>query len=143
MHVIGTITVANTAVANADANNTNRMVIFINFALFTSCMSRINNTQNDTQNDAQYINVVMPMYNLIEYNDNYSKTSAVLFQYCRDVPALDKSGAVTDFTEGNGTDLLNFKEKLTGQTGDNGTKNVETLVPLTYLSNFRQLFKCL
>ena len=112
------------------------MVILINFALFTSCISRINNTQNDTQNDAQYINVVMPMYNLIEYSDNYSKTSGILFQYCRDVPALEKGGAVTDFTEANGTDSFNLKEKLTGQTGDNGTKKVETLVPLTYFSNF-------
>ena len=48
---------------DADANNTNKKAIFNNCASFTSCMSRINNTQKD---DAQYIDVVMPMQNLIE-----------------------------------------------------------------------------
>ena len=71
------------------------------------------------------LNILIPMYNLIEYSDNYSKTSGILLQYCRDVPALDKSRAVTDFTEANSTDSFNLKEKLTGQTGENGTKNVE------------------
>ena len=62
--VKGTITVANTAVAEAAAeaaaNNANKKVIFRNCAPFTSRMSRINNTQIG---DAQYIDVVMPMYN--------------------------------------------------------------------------------
>ena len=66
--VKGTITVANTAAAGAAANNSNKKVIFKNDAPFTSCISRTNNTQVD---DAQYIDVVMPMYNLIEYSDNY------------------------------------------------------------------------
>ena len=76
----GTITVANTAVARAAANNVNKMVIVKNCVPFTSCMNRINNIQID---DAQYINVVLPAYNSIEYTDNYSKTSGILFQYCR------------------------------------------------------------
>ena len=50
----------------------------------------------------------MPMYNLIEYSDNYSKTSRILFQYCRDVPAVDNDGSVTDFTEANVTDSFNL-----------------------------------
>ena len=78
----------------------------------------------------------MPMYNLIEYSDNYSKTSRILFQYCRVVPAVYNNDAVTDFTKANVTDSLNLKEKLTGQTGDNGTKDVEVMIPLKYLSNF-------
>ena len=78
----------------------------------------------------------MPIYNLIEYSDDYSKTSGILFQYSRDVPVLDNNGATIDFTEANVTDLFNLKVKLTGQTGDNGTKNVEIMVPLKYLSNF-------
>ena len=78
----------------------------------------------------------MPIYNLIEYCDDYSKTSGILFQYSRDVPVLDNNGATIDFTEANITDLFNLKVKLTGQTGDNGTKNVEIMVPLKYLSNF-------
>ena len=75
----------------------------------------------------------MSMYNLIEYSENYSKTSRILFQHCRDVPAVDNNDAVTDFTEPNVTDSFNLKEKL-GQTGDNGTKNVELMVPLKYVS---------
>ena len=129
----GTIAVANTTATYADTSNTNKKVIFKNCVPFTSCISRINNMQID---DAQYIDVVMPMYNLIEYSDNYSKTSPILFQYCRDVPALDYNGAVTDFTEANITDLFNLIEKITGQTGGSGIKNVEIMVPLKYLSNF-------
>ena len=58
----------------------------------------------------------MAMYNLIEYSDNYSKTSGILFQYYRDIPAVDNDGATIDFTETNVTDLFNLKVKLTGQT---------------------------
>ena len=65
--VKGTITVANSA-ADADATNTNKKVIFKNYVPFTSCISRKNNTQID---DAQYIDVVIPMYNLIKYIGNY------------------------------------------------------------------------
>ena len=70
----------------------------------------------------------MSMYNLVEYNDNYSKTS--------DVPAVDNNNAIVNFAENNLTDSFNFKAKMTAQTGDDGTKNVETMAPLTYLSNF-------
>ena len=65
--VKGNITVNNTA-AGAAANNTNKKVIFKNCAPFTNCISKINNTQID---DAEYIDIVMPMYNLTEYSDNY------------------------------------------------------------------------
>ena len=101
--------------------------------IFTCCINRINNTQID---DGQYIDVVMPMYNLIEYRDNHSKTSAILWKFYRDVPAADDQGEVTDFTEANLTDSFNIKVELTGQTGNNGTKDVEIMVPLKYLSNF-------
>ena len=98
-----TIIVLNTAAAGADTNNTSKKVIPV-----TSCMSRINNTQID---DDQYTDMVMPMYNVIEYSDNFSKTSGVLWQYCRDVPAVDNDGAITDFTEANATtDLFNLKK---------------------------------
>ena len=131
--VKGTITVPNTAATDAGANNTNKKVIFKNCAPFTGCISRMSNTRTD---DAQYTDVVMPMYNLIKHSDNYSKTSGILFQYCRDVPAVDNDGAAIGFTEANATDSFNLKVKLTGQTGNNGTKNVEVMVPLKYLSNF-------
>ena len=69
--VKGTITVPNTAAAGAAVNNTNKKVIFKNRVPFTNCITEVNNTQVD---DAQKIDIVMPMYNLIEYSDAYLKT---------------------------------------------------------------------
>ena len=77
----------------------------------------------------------MPMYKLMEYSDNYSKTSGSLWQYCRDIPAVNY-GNIVDFNEANLTDSFNFKEKISGQTGNNGITEVEIMVPLKYLSNF-------
>ena len=74
--VKGNITVNNTAADGVAVNNTNKKVIFKNCAPFTNCISKINNTQID---NAEYIDKVMPMYNLIEYSDNYSKTSGSLW----------------------------------------------------------------
>ena len=66
--VKGNISVNNTAAAAADPNR-NKKVIFKNCAPFTNCISKINNTQID---NAQYVDIVMPIYNLIEHSDNYS-----------------------------------------------------------------------
>ena len=66
------VSVNNTAAADADANNTNKKVIFKNCAPFTDCISKINNNQ---VNNAKDPDIVMPMYNLIECSDSYSKTS--------------------------------------------------------------------
>ena len=78
----------------------------------------------------------MPIYNLIEYSDNYSKTSGGLWQYCKDIPAVDNTNAIVNCAENNLTDSFNFNVKITNQTGDDGTKNVEIMVPLKHLSNF-------
>ena len=78
----------------------------------------------------------MPMYNLIEYSDNYAKTTGSLWQYCKDIPVLNANDEITHFTEGNLTNSFNFKVKITGRTGNGGTKDVEIIVPLKYLSNF-------
>ena len=131
--VNGIITVKNTAAADADANNTNAKVIFKNCAPFTNCISEINNIQVDHAKD---IDIVIPMYNLIEYSDNYSKISGSLWQYCKDIPAVDNNNAIVNFAEDNLTDSFNFKVKITGQTVNDGTKNIETMVPLKCLSNF-------
>ena len=114
----GNISVNNTAVADADANNTDKNVIFKNCAPFTCCISKINNTQVDNAKD---IDIVMPMYNLIEYSDNYSKTSGSLWQYCKDIPAVNNNGNIVDFNGANATDSFNFKTKITGQTDNNGS----------------------
>ena len=76
IHVKATITVPNTATPAVSVNNTNKKVIFKNCAPFTNWIGEINNTQVD---DAQDIDIVMPIYNLIEYNDAYSKTSGSLW----------------------------------------------------------------
>ena len=130
--VKGTISVNNTAAQGAAANNTNKKIIFKNCAPFTNCISEINNTQIDNAKD---IDIVMPMYNLIEYSDNYAKTTGSSWQYCKDIQALNANGEITHFTEGNPTDSFNFKVKITGQTENDGTKDVKIMVPLKYLSN--------
>ena len=77
------------------------------------------------------------MYNLIEYSDNYSKTSGSLWQYCEDIPVVNNNGDIVDFNGANATDSLNFKSKKTAQTCNNGRiDNVKIMVPLKYLSNF-------
>ena len=117
----GNITVNNTAAAGGvAANDINKKLIFKNCAPFTSCISKINNTQID---NAEYIDIVMPMYNLIEYSDNYSKTSGSLWQYCKDRPAVNNNGDIVDFNGANATDSFNFKEKITGQIDDDGEIN--------------------
>ena len=124
--VKGTITI--TGAGDDDAakrlDERNKGVIFKNCAPFTECISRINNTDMD---NAQDINIVMPMYNLIEYSDNYSKTSGSLWQYCKDDP------------NNHIMQSESFKSKITitGKTpADGNTKNVEMIVPLKHLSNF-------
>ena len=92
--VKGTITVADTSAAGAAANNTNKKAIFKNCAPFTNCISEIINTQIDNGKD---IDTVMPMYNLTEYSDNYWKTSGRLWQYCKDIPAVDNNSNITIF----------------------------------------------
>ena len=85
----------------------------------------------------------MSMYNLIEYSDNYSKTSGSLWQYSKEIPAVNDNCNIVDFNGANATDLFNFKTKIAGQTAaDNNNGNVagrvdvEIMVSLKYLSNF-------
>ena len=128
-----TISVNNTAAAGATGNNTNKKVIFENCAPFANCISEINNTQIDNAKD---IDIVMTMYNLIEYSDNYAKTTESLLRYCKDIPDRNANNEIIVFDVNNITDSFNFKAKITGQTGNDGTKDVEIIVPLKYLSNF-------
>ena len=102
----------------------NKGIIFKNFAPFTKCICRINGTEID---NAQDIDIVMPMYDLIEYSDNYSKTSGSLWQCYKD----DNSDHIIQ------SESFKYKIKITGKTPAAGnTKNVETAVPLKYLRNF-------
>ena len=96
-------------------------VFFKNCAPFTDCISEINNTQIGNAKD---IDVVMLMYNLIEYSYNYSKTSRSPWQYCRDEPVInDANGNISHFPCNSA--LFKFKQKRnkkTSKTKNNGTK---------------------
>ena len=85
----------------------------------------------------------MPMYNLIEYCDNYSKTSESLWQYCNEIPNIDDNGNIVNFDGTNETESFKFKSSITGKTAANnddgnivGRVDVEIMVRLKYLSNF-------
>ena len=76
-----------------------------------SCITEINNTQVDC---AQDIDIVMPMCNLIEYSNAYSKTSGSLWQYYRYEPALDNIGNIIDFPADNSnSNSFKFEEQIT------------------------------
>ena len=117
--------------AAREADGRDKDVTFKNCAPFSKCISRINNIDIDNAHD---IDIVMPMYNLIKYSDNYSKVSGSLWQYCKD----DPNDNIAD------SELFKFKVKITGKTLDDGTaKDVQIIVPLKCLSIFGELLKCL
>ena len=108
-----------------------------NCAPFAKCNLEINDEHVDT---AENLDIVMPMYNLIEYSDNYHNSSATFYQHKRDEPPEDD--AVADLTANN-SNSLKYKIKLLGNVtevaGDAaGVRrlNVKVVVPLKYLSNF-------
>ena len=119
-----TITGAGADAAARQADGRDKGVAFKNCAPFTNCISEIHNTQVDNAKD---IDIVMPIYNLIEYSDNYVKTTGSLWQYFRDEPN-DNLADSESFTS---------KIKITRKTPNNDNeKDVEIMVPLKYLSNF-------
>ena len=124
--VKGTIKIAGAGddAAARQAYERDKGVTFKNCAPFTKYISRINNTDIYNAHD---IGIVMPMYNLIEYSDNYSTTSGSLWQYYKDDPNDNLANS----------ESFKSKVKITGKTPDDGnTKDVEIIVPLKYLSNF-------
>ena len=111
--VKGNISVSNSAAADADANNTNKNVLFKICALLIECISKINNTDID---NAQDIDITYCWLLIIE--------------------------DIVDFNGANSTDSLNFKSKVTGQTDNNGRiDNVQIMVPLKCLSNFWRILE--
>ena len=91
--------------------------MFENFAPFTNCITEINRTKVD---DTQDIDIVMPMYNLIEYSDAYSKTSESLFQYYRDEPALDANNNIIDFpADNNNSASFKLKHQINKEINQN------------------------
>ena len=116
----------NINVVRADDNT---KVAFKNCTPFRKSTTEINETFID---EAEHINIAMPMYNLIEYSDNYSDTSGSLWQFKRDEIINN-----ADVTNDNNAPSFKYKANLIGNTEDNGRKNgVKIAVPLKYLSNF-------
>ena len=103
-----------------------------NCAPFTKCNLEINDEHVDTAED---LDIVMLMYKLIEYSDNYEDSAATLYQYKRDEPPdnTDNNLAV------NNSSFFKYKIKLLGNpavANNVATSNVKFLVPCKYLSNF-------
>ena len=124
--VKGTITITgegdNTAAEQVDEKD--KGVTFKYCAPFTKCIIRIKNTDIDNAHD---IDIVMPMYSLIEYSNNYSQTSESLWQYYKDYPNENLANS----------ESFKSKVKITGKTPNNeNSKDVEMIVPLKYSSNF-------
>ena len=104
--------------------NAATQVVFKNCAPFKRCRTEINDTFVD---EADFINIAMLMYNLIEYNDNYSDTSRSLLGFKRDEVANN-----ADVTNDDNAPSFNYKANLITNTEADGTK----AVPLRCLSNF-------
>ena len=115
--VSGTIIVAGAgaddAVIATDRNN--KKVIFKNCASFTDSITKINNTQVD---NAKVLDVVIAMYNIIEYSSNYSKTSRTLYQFYRDEP----NNVVTE------SESFKFKSKFMEKTNNESIINAKITV---------------
>ena len=128
--VKGTITVA---IGNNAAYD--KKLAFKNNAPFISFISKINNTPID---NAEYLDIAMPVYNLLEYSKNYSKTLGSLWNYYRYESNGGFGSADNDINYSiRDSKYFDYKTSITGKLGDNKrTKDVETVVPLIYLSNF-------
>ena len=139
--VKGTITVND--VVNGAKNyiaRRNIPLLLKNNASFVSCIIRIN---GELIEDADDLDIVMPMYNLLEYSKNYRKTIGSLYNYYRD--KLSDDNNPDNFLNRNvvNSETFKYKNKIIGNTynataGDDilGTKKIETAIPLKYLGNF-------
>ena len=139
--VNGTITVDGTY----PRDRKNRPLILKNNAPSISCIARINNKLIE---DAEDLDIVMPMYNLLEYSKNYRKTIGSLYNYYRD--ELNDDAHVDNFVNNNvvSSNAFQYKNKIIGNTynvapGDAGydvnkvgTQKIELVIPLKYLGNF-------
>ena len=104
-------------------------VAFKNCAPFKKCLTEIDGT---LVGEANFINITMPMYNLIEYRNNYSDTSGNLWGFKRD--EIDNNA---DVTNDDNAPSFKYKASNIGNTENNGTKNgIKIAVPLKHLNNF-------
>ena len=119
-------------IGGAGGNNNTRLALK-NCAPFTKCNLEINDEHVDT---AENLVITMPVYNLIEYSDNYQDSSATLYQYKQDEPP--EGNAINDLTVDN-SNSFKYKVSLLGNpvvANNIARRNVKVVVPLKYLSNF-------
>ena len=117
------------------AANTN--VAFKNCAPFTRCVTHVNDEHVET---AENLDIIMPMYNLIEYSDNYADSSGSLYQFKRDKSPMNDAGNPNNVALDNSTSFK-YKASLLGKAtdadgNDKSLKNTKIVVPLIYLSDF-------
>ena len=105
----------------------NSAVAFQNCAPLCTCDITINDEHIEKAED---LDIVMPMYNLLEYSDNYQDSTGSLYQLKRDETPDDNADVA------NNTTSLVYKSKLISGTDDNNVNNVKLVVPLKYISNF-------
>ena len=128
-------TTANVTATNTANNNAfgDKKLVFKNNAPFTNCISKINDVKTDNAED---LDAVMPMYNLLEYSKNYKKTTGSLLNYHKDEPSstIDAKNITHSILN---SESLDFYIIENGVTHNNLTKNnVKVVVPLKHLSNF-------
>ena len=117
----------------AAASNANTRLALKNCAPFTKCNLEIN---DEHVNTAENLDIVMPMYNLIEYSDNYQDSSATLYQYKRDEPP---DGDLFPNSAVDNSSSFKYEVELLGDpvvANNTARRNVKVVVPLKYLSNF-------
>ena len=128
--VRGTITLT-------DPNNNayDKTLALKNNAPITSCISKINNPLIDNAED---LDIVMPMYNLLEYSKNYWKTTGSLWNYYRDEPNSSAGSENNNVSYSiKDSKYSDYKTSITGELeGINTSKDVETAMPLKHLNNF-------
>ena len=105
----------------------NSVVAFKNCAPFRTCDITINDEHIEKADD---LDIVMPMYNLLEYSDNYQDSTGSLYQFKRDGQPDDNANVANDTTS------LVYKSKLISGIDDNNVNNVKLGVPLKYVSSF-------
>ena len=112
-----------------------KKLAFKNNAPFVSCISKINNT---LINNAEDLDILMPMYNLLEYSKNYSKTTGSFCNYYRDEPNSGLGGADNNISYSiKDSKSFDYKTSIAGKLeGNNTEKEAETVVPLKTFKQF-------
>ena len=142
--VSGTITVEADYIGAGVDENRDRPLILKNNAPFISCITKIN---NELIEDAEDLDIAMPMHNLLEYNKNYRKTIGSLYNYYRDELTNDDDDNFANRNVVN-SNAFKYKNKTIGSTynvdaaaagydvNKEGTQAIELAIPLKYLGNF-------